>query len=256
MRIIGVLDLLRGRAVHARAGRREHYEPVRAVHGLTLQPGDAHALARWYVEQLHLEEIYVADLDALMGGSPQDSQIAALATIGAPLVVDAGVTSVDRAHRVLAAGADRVIVALETLERYEALAAVCAAVGGERVAFSLDLRNGEPIRAPGADAAGICAGPPDRIAARACDAGAGSVIVIDVARVGTDRGLDLELLARVREATPGLTLLAGGGVRDAGDLVQLAGVGCEGALVASALHDGRLGAAEIAAARAQDSFSR
>jgi phosphoribosylformimino-5-aminoimidazole carboxamide ribotide isomerase len=44
-------------------------------------------------------------------------------------------------------------------------------------------------------------------------------------------------------------VLAGGGVRDLDDLRQLAEFGCDGALVASALHDGRLTAADVAVAR-------
>jgi phosphoribosylformimino-5-aminoimidazole carboxamide ribotide isomerase len=43
-------------------------------------------------------------------------------------------------------------------------------------------------------------------------------------------------------------LLAGGGVRGLKDLESLAGCGCDGALVATALHDGRLGAADLMAA--------
>ena len=78
------------------------------------------------------------------------------------------------------------------------------------------------------------------LAARAAEAGVGSVIVIDLARVGAAAGLDLEMMAAVREAVPQLTLLAGGGVRGAQDLVALADVGCDGALVATALLDGRL----------------
>jgi phosphoribosylformimino-5-aminoimidazole carboxamide ribotide isomerase len=46
-----------------------------------------------------------------------------------------------------------------------------------------------------------------------------------------------------------VTLLAGGGVRDVEDLRALAARGCDGALVATALHDGRIGARDIAAAR-------
>jgi len=94
------------------------------------------------------------------------------------------------------------------------------------------------------------------VAARARDAGAGAVIVIDLARVGTGRGLDLELIARVREAAPEPILLAGGGVRGLDDLTRLADAGCDGALVATALHDGRIGAAEIAAAHRHASVSR
>ena len=129
---------------------------------------------------------------------------------------------------------------------YDALAEICATVGGKCVAFSLDLRDGEPVVAKG----GIAPGEPAHlVAARAASAGIGAVIVIDLARVGTGTGLDLGLIARVREAAPGLTLLAGGGVRGLEDLARLADAGCDGALVATALHDGRLGAAEVAAAQ-------
>jgi phosphoribosylformimino-5-aminoimidazole carboxamide ribotide isomerase len=53
-------------------------------------------------------------------------------------------------------------------------------------------------------------------------------------------GPDLELLARIRDAVRDTWLLAGGGVRGAGDLDALARLGVDGALVATALHDGRL----------------
>ena len=64
MRVIGVLDLLGGRAVHARAGRRDSYEPVRG--------GDGVALARWYMRDVGLTELYAADLDAILGRPRQD----------------------------------------------------------------------------------------------------------------------------------------------------------------------------------------
>ena len=247
MRVIGVIDLLGGRAVHARAGRRETYQPVQTVAGTTIAAGDAVALARTYVDRLGISELYAADLDALGGRSPQEAPVTAVAAVGAPLLLDAGVTSADRARHALSLGADRVVVALETLDGYDALRRVCDAIGGERVAFSLDLRDGQPIVVHGGRIA-----PDDaahEIAAHAKDAGAGAVIVIDLARVGTGRGLDLGLLARVRDAIGvdgNVTLLAGGGVRGVEDLVRLADLGCDGALVATALHDGRIGVNEIA----------
>ena len=47
MRVIGVLDLSRGLAVHAQGGARAHYGPVRALAGKTITPGDPVAIARW-----------------------------------------------------------------------------------------------------------------------------------------------------------------------------------------------------------------
>ena len=294
MRVIGVVDLLAGRAVHARAGRRESYRPVTAVAGSPIEAGDALGLARAYIDRLGLTEMYAADLDAIMGtkeggphdgadpdggpnkvrptvsrdttdGGPdkvrptggsqdrptasQDTIVAAMAALGAPLWLDAGVSSADRARHALDLGAARVVVGLETLTSFDELGQICAELGGDRVAFSLDLRDGEPVFAAGASG-GVRLGEPAHIVAgRAAGAGAGAVIVIDLARVGTGTGLDLALVARVRETTPGLTLVAGGGIGGLEDLVRLADSGCDGALVATALHDGRLGAAEVTAAQ-------
>jgi uncharacterized protein related to proFAR isomerase len=74
MRLIGVLDLLAGRAVHARAGRRTRYAPVQAVAGSSIEAGDALALARAYMERLGLTELYAADLDAILGGLRRDHE--------------------------------------------------------------------------------------------------------------------------------------------------------------------------------------
>src|SRR6185369_7236371 len=177
VRVIGVIDLLGGRAVHAVAGRRDAYHPVRSVAGTTIGCGDAIALARAYLERLHITELYAADLDAILGRPPQDAVVTAIAAVGVPLALDAGVWSAGNARRALALGAARVVVALETLPSYEALGEICAALGGQRVAFSLDLRNGVPVVADH----GVRPGEPaDVIAARVSDAGAGSVIVIDL----------------------------------------------------------------------------
>lgn len=236
--------MLGGRAVHARAGQRERYAPVESVAGVRVQPGDAIGVATTYVERLGVSELYAADLDAILGRTPQDALVADLAALQAPLWLDAAVSSVARARRTLSRGAARCVIGLETLSSFAALEEICAAVGGERVAFSLDLRNGQPL-AGGEVPPGE---PATLVAARAANAGVGAIIVIDLARVGTGAGLNLEMIASVRAAAPGVTLLAGGGVRGLDDLADLAAVGCDGALVASALHDGRLAAAGVAEA--------
>jgi HisA/HisF family protein len=246
MRVLGVLDLLAGRAVHARAGRRDSYEPVRTVAGVAID-GDAVELARTYLRHLGLTEFYAADLDAITNRPPQDTLVASIAALGAPLWLDAGIASVTAARHALELAAAVVVVGLETMPSYDALAEICASAGGDRVAFSLDLRDGEPV--VDSEASAIRGEPPHVMAARAAAAGVGALIVIDLARVGMGTGIDLALIARVREAAPGLTLLAGGGVRGADDLARLADAGCDGALVATALHDGRLGAGDVAAAR-------
>lgn len=230
LQLIGVVDLKTGRAVRARGGRRETYAPLETTAGIAID-GDPLALAHVYLNVFGLNTLYTADLDAIAGGAVNDEALGNLAAI-APLWVDAGIVSVERARRVIALGAARAIVGLETLPSFEALSAICTAIGTGRTVFSLDVRAGIPVTdgdAPAAD-----------IAARAVDAGAGVLIVIDLARVGGMTGPDFNLLARVRAAAPDTPLFAGGGVRGPDDLVRLAAVGCTGALVASAFHDGAL----------------
>ena len=71
-------------------------------------------------------------------------------------------------------------------------------------------------------------------------AGVASIIVLDVGRVGRGVGIDVDLMPAVRKAAPGVALFAGGGVRNTSDLDVLAASGCDGALVATALLEGRI----------------
>jgi phosphoribosylformimino-5-aminoimidazole carboxamide ribotide isomerase len=228
--VIGVIDLRDGQAVHARGGRRDEYQPI----------GDAVELARTYVEGHGVAELYVADLDAIVerpfqGRGVGDPERVALRTISkmAPLWLDAGVSTVESARNAVDAGAARVVVGLETLSSFSMLQDICEAVGGQGVAFSLDLRDGAPL--------GIGRGErAEQMAARAVEAGVKAVIVLDLARVGMRTGLDCDQLAKVRAAAPQVELIAGGGVRDVDDLARLADAGYAAALVATALRDGSL----------------
>jgi phosphoribosylformimino-5-aminoimidazole carboxamide ribotide isomerase len=233
--------------VHARAGARDRYAPVQNAAGWPIDPGNARTLAEIYTDVLGISEIYAADLDAILNQRPQDEVTRGLASLKAPLWLDAGVKSVEDARRAVALGASRVIVGLETLPSFDVLSDICAAVGSDRVAFSLDLRDRQPIFTAGARVDGVRS--PEEIADLAAISGASALIVIDLARVGTGRGLDIDLLSRIHSAAPRPSLVAGGGVRGWDDLVQVAKAGCDAALVATALHDGRISATDIAAAQ-------
>jgi phosphoribosylformimino-5-aminoimidazole carboxamide ribotide isomerase len=245
MELIPVLDLRHGVAVHARRGDRERYRPVVS----TLVPGlegDALALAAAYRRSVGARHCYLADLDAIDGRAPQHALLAALADpargFGAGLLVDAGVGTAAGARALLAAGAETVVVGLETLAGFGELGTVVSAAGSGRTAFSLDLRDGQPVVHP-AMQADTPHPDPYELAARAQAAGVATIIVLDLRAVGSEAGpRHLELLTRLKRGL-GVRLLAGGGVRSAEDLVLLRDAGADGALVASALHSGAIGPA-------------
>jgi phosphoribosylformimino-5-aminoimidazole carboxamide ribotide isomerase len=71
--------------------------------------------------------------------------------------------------------------------------------------------------------------------------GVASLIVLDLARVGTGRGTGTEELCReIHEQFADCELIAGGGVAGVADVERLGDAGATAVLAASALHDGRL----------------
>lgn len=252
MQIIPVLDLANGVAVHARAGDRAQYAPVDSK--LTPgRPGDAGALLRAYREMLGAEECYVADLDAIQGGPIQRTLLRELADFetgfAGALLVDAGASGAGGALEVLACGASQIVVGLETLRAFTDLARIVEAVGPARTAFSLDLRLGAPMLHPAMqDLYGTTASPV-ALAAQGLEHGVHTLVAIDVGRVGTGCGIDLGLLETLRRRFPDVRLVAGGGVLACRDLDRMRSIGCDGALVASALHTGRITPAEVSPLR-------
>src|SRR5437870_8083229 len=205
-----------GRAVRASRGLREAYAPARSVLVPDESAGEPLAHDGAFRDALGCDEWYVADLDAISGGAPQRALVRALAGLGGRLLIDAGVWAPDRARDTLADGGNgaRVVVGLETLPSIAALGDVARAVGGERLVFSLDLREGRPVVRPGAPHDGT----PLQLAAAAVDAGAGAMLVLDLARIGTGLGVNLDLVAALRRAHPAVELLAGGGIASLRDV--------------------------------------
>jgi phosphoribosylformimino-5-aminoimidazole carboxamide ribotide isomerase len=238
LRIIPVVDLMNGLVVRGVAGRRSEYRPLDSPLVGDAQPSTA---GRAFAA-LGLDRLYVADLDAIAGADPAWRVYEELAETGLQLWIDAGTGSPERARamREFAARSTAVsgiVIGLESLPDAQSLTRVATAVGQGLAVFSLDLKAGQPLAAEGWGAM-----PAAEIVALAVDCGIERVIVLDLADVGSGRGVGtVELCRRLSAQFPALELVAGGGVRGLADLDLLAAAGCTGALVATALHDGSLG---------------
>ena len=254
MRIIPVLDLMGGVVVRGVGGRRREYRPV--VSRLTPSSAPLN-VARAFADHFGLTELYLADLDAIAGGRPAWATYAALHAQGFRLWVDAGVRRPEDARALARAGVETVVVGLETVAGPDALGEVVAELP-RRVVFSLDLRDGCPIADCGLWLADFPSIPDPQsairnggawsLAGRAVGLGVRRLLVLDLARVGGGAGTGTEALcARLAAAYPEVEVSAGGGVRGVADLRRLRACGVRAALVASALHDGALTAAELAA---------
>jgi phosphoribosylformimino-5-aminoimidazole carboxamide ribotide isomerase len=238
MRVVPVLDVSGGTAVHARGGDRTRYRPVESV--LSPSP-DPLRLAAAFRDRLGLSELYLADLDAIRGSEPQWELYHALLRDGCSLMVDAGVRDCHLALALSKAGVRSVVAGLETLKGPEQIAELVEGLGAPSVVLGLDLRGGAPMGDP------RVWGPPDTasIAAFAFARKMSRFLVLDLACVGSEGGPPVEAARAVVARCAGAEVLVGGGIRDGKDLQGLADLGVSGALVATALHRGRIDRAAI-----------
>jgi phosphoribosylformimino-5-aminoimidazole carboxamide ribotide isomerase len=259
VQVIPVIDLKQGLVVRGVGGRRDEYRPIESRLAADALPGTVGmALA-----DLGFRTTYLADLDAIeSSGTLHDERSPAmppcawpvyenLLRAGLALWVDAGLATADQARelgafRVEGRGVAAVVAGLESLRSPRELAEMVRLVGQRRLVFSLDLKGGVPL-AREAAWRGLNA---EQIAVLALRGGVRRMIVLDLAAVGMGQGAGTEPLCRtLRMLAPELELIAGGGVRGPRDLVLLERAGCDAALVASALHDGRLDARRAAASQ-------
>jgi phosphoribosylformimino-5-aminoimidazole carboxamide ribotide isomerase len=239
MRILPVLDLMNGVVVRGVGGRRHEYRPIVSALTASAKPVD---VARTFRDHFGLEELYLADLDAIAGSQPAFSIYRDLSAHGFRLWVDAGIGP-EGAHldMLQTAGVASLIAGLESLSGPDELSDLLARFSSARLVFSLDLNNGEPL------GKAVWSGrDPWSIAEQAIALGVERLLVLDLASVGSRQGTATESLCeRLRTAFPKLEITAGGGVRGADDVRRLLRIRVDNVLVASALHEGQLKRADI-----------
>jgi len=243
MRIIPVIDLMKGEVVQAMRGDRTNYRPVQSLLARDAQPL---SVARALQDVTGCDEFYIADLDAIMGGQPQWNVVREMASgIRPKLTLDAAIADTAKAMKAIEAGAERAIVCSETLQDLDASSAIRSALPAERLLFSIDVVKGRVrSRCPALHDA-------DPLAALDLMARQGwsQFIILTLDLVGTGDGPAWSLVEEASSRFPELSIIAGGGVRTPQDLQQLASMNVSGVLIATALHRGWITPQDLLAVR-------
>ena len=243
MNVIPVMDLRGGACVHARAGQRAEYRPLVSV--LTPRATEPLELAAAYHNRIGPEAIYVADLDAIVDDKPAWNVLKDLTKIGPAIWADVGVRSPARAVTAFEADVETIVLGLETLVTPASLREI---VRGSRLPIdcfllSLDLFEGRPMLAGGGWPRETTLADVVEIAATA---GLTRFLILDLARVGSGRGVAGEQwILPIREIVRNSEIWLGGGVRSRQDLDEIARLQVTGVLVGSALHDGTIGGQDV-----------
>jgi phosphoribosylformimino-5-aminoimidazole carboxamide ribotide isomerase len=224
--ILPAVDVLKGRCVRLAGG-----DPDR----VTIEGGDPREAVRRFVAD-GAEFLHLVDLDGAFSGEPTSGLVESVvaAAQGTSVQVGGGYRTIEAIERALAAGAARVMVGTAALEPN--FLATAAGHLAERLVVAVDARHGLVV----ADGWARSSSMPATELARTCaEAGVKRLLVTSATQDGSLAGPDLTLLASVIAAS-GLPVLAAGGIASPTHLTQLKALGCEGAVLGSALWSGRM----------------
>jgi phosphoribosylformimino-5-aminoimidazole carboxamide ribotide isomerase len=232
LKIIPVIDILNGIAVHAIRGERTKYQQLRRI---LCKSADPLEIALTF-EFLGFKSLYLADLDAILGKPANLTLYQQIATkTGFELMVDAGIADITKAKRVLETGVTKIVIGSETLLSLDFLSQTIEALGEDKVVVSIDLKKGrvlslsETIKSMDAIS----------FAKKLVNMSISQIILLDLDRVGTEQGINITLLEDILEKV-NFEVFVGGGIKGIQELEELRKIGIFGALVATVLHKGKL----------------
>lgn len=230
MRIIPVIDILGGLVVHAKYGQRKKYRLIKSLLCNTSNPID---IALALKSNFGFHEFYIADLDSIVGHGHNLETVSKLSKLNdIQLMVDSGINDVKKARELLQAGAEKVIVGTETLTSFEVLKSIMKFAGHENVIVSIDLKNGKIL----SKCEEIVRSNPEDLAKRLKSMDIKELIVLDLSRVGSNLGINIDLIRRVLSSVD-IPVIAGGGIRNIDDMLLLRDLGISGLLISTALHN-------------------
>jgi phosphoribosylformimino-5-aminoimidazole carboxamide ribotide isomerase len=220
--IIPVIDVMAGQVVHALRGQRQFYQAIKTP--LSPDPSPV-CVVRGLLQLADFKTVYVADLDALMGLSPQMAVIEHLVATFPHLHfwMDCGLPPMQPDTD---STCDQLVSVIGSESMTEKTLTELAETGLPYI-LSLDFRDGQLV------------GP--KTILNTVELWPGRVILMNLTRVGSFDGPDFSEAARFIERYPVHHFVAAGGIRHGQDLDDLLEIGVAAVLVASAFHNGAIG---------------
>jgi len=219
-----VLDILNGKVVHAMKGERSKYRPIEG--SKVCQFSDPLKI----ISAIRPSEVYIADLDYLQHLGDNFKLIKKISG-KTKTMVDIGVKNLDDARK-CAGIAYTVIVGTETAS-LEVIEKASIQFPG-RINVSIDMKNGIVLTKDRK----MEVQPEEHI--RSLNGlEIKDIIILDLGKVGTSAGIDKDFLKKMVGLSTH-SIIAGGGIKDLGDIEALKESGINGALVATAVHNGKI----------------
>ncbi|MCL2868643.1 MAG: HisA/HisF-related TIM barrel protein [Candidatus Bathyarchaeota archaeon] len=235
MKIIPVIDILNNITVHAIKGNRQKYQPLKSALTTSINPIE---IATVFKSQ-GFSNLYIADLDAILGKTPNFNLYTQLAHMGFTLMIDAGVTNIDTIKKLKNCGTSKIIIGTETLTNTNLIKEAIEQIGTEHIIVSLDMKTNKILTHPRFNGSTELF----KLIKTFRNIGVSEFILLDLSRVGSNEGVNIELLKQtltILNDVDGGGVYVGGGARGVDDLLTLKPLGVLGVLLATALHLGKI----------------
>lgn len=237
MKIIPVLDILNGKVVHAQGGKRSQYQPLK--NSLFRSSYPLNVVDKF--EKMGFKELYLADLDSIINKHTNFNLLEQIRDNSEiELLVDAGVTRKDLVSRLIKKNVKKVIIGTETLTSINFLRDIIDFFGNHRIIVSLDLIGDRILNNFNLKEQH----KPISFLHSLEDFGISEIIILDLTRVGSEKGVNNRLLKKILEEID-LDIIIGGGIRDVSDLIELRQFGVCGVLIGTALYSNRINVSDL-----------
>ena len=231
-RIIPVIDIMNGTAVHANKGLRNEYQPIHMKFSQSSKPQD---LLTVFSKKFGFTESYIADLDSIIREKPNIELLGKIVQ-ESPLeiMLDGGIRNLYDIMQFKNIGLSKLILATETIESFDVVDDAISELGPEKIIVSIDMKKQNLISgSPEISEMDI-----DTIIEEISKKGITEIILLDLAKIGSLSGGGDSNYESIRSRHPNLTIILGGGVKDISDITALEQQGFNGALIATSLHKG------------------
>ncbi len=196
--------------------------------------------------------LHVIDLDAaLERGDNLDVVLRVCNTVKLPVHFGGGIRDYDRAHYLLSAGIDRIILGTLAVNDYKADFAVIRRLGGEfgcdRLIVAVDSREGNIVVRGWQEKTKLKTAE----FVKQLEGLVFGVLYTDVDVEGRMEGVNLDRIRGVVESTS-LPVIVSGGVSSLSDLRGIKETGAWGVVLGKALYEGRISLREVLKLEAED----
>ncbi|MHA1269136.1 MAG: HisA/HisF-related TIM barrel protein [Candidatus Helarchaeota archaeon] len=240
MRIIPVIDILNSKVVQGVRGERDKYFPIKSVFCNSAEILD---VVDNLINLFKFSEIYIADLDSIVNDKEDFDYISnILNNYNIDIMIDAGISQINRARKLIDIGIKNLIIGTETLTSLTFITELKEEFNSKdiNIIISIDLYKDKNITKCDT----LKNLTPISIVKKFQEFEINEFIILDLSRVGSQIGGVSKVVYDVITNTD-VKIITGGGINSINDIVQISQIKIDGVLIATALHNGSIVPNEI-----------